>query len=473
LIAVVAALAVMGAQTTSSAASTVLTIFTGTTSVAHGNSDYVSATDGEILRPGDRVRTDAGAHALVTFFDGSTLELEPSTTVQIDAAAMAGNGSITIQLSQAIGRTWASVQRLTRSDSKFDIKTPSSTASVRGTAFLTEVFPNGETRVHTTEGTVAVTAQGTTVLVTAGFITSVQRDGPPSTPRRADSPANLLRFGMHSPAHVVIVDPLGRSCGIATPSERIVREIPGCDVSAPGSEPELIDVPNAITGLYRAVITSIEPGGAFTFSSTGVDGDGNVTFDFARAGDGRPGTVFGSALDVTVAPNGALTTGGLSELAVLQGPPTSPAPSVAPPSSPDTLANASPAPSIVPNLPLPTLPVGTPTAPRTATPDPTPSSTPAVGPAPTSEASSTAAPSATASPTPTVTTSSSPTTSPSPAPPATVTSPPSLTASPTASTSPTTKPSANPTERPTSPPATRTPVPGCDPSNQRPNTCVP
>jgi hypothetical protein len=452
--------ALLAVQRPSAASSTLLTIFTGTASVAHGTSDFALASDGDILKAGDRVRTDDAGHALVTFFDGSTLEIEPATTVQLDVVASSSDGSIAIELSQAVGRTWASVQKLTRFASKFEIKTPTSTASVRGTAFLTEVLPNGETRLHTTEGTVAVTAQGTTVLVTAGLTTTVRQNAAPTVPTAAPSPANRVRFGMHSPAHVVVVDPLGRSCGIAMPGERIVREIPGCDVSAPGSEPEFIDVPDAVTGTYRAIITSIEPGGAFTFTTTGLDASGHVSFDFARPGDGQPGVVFGASLDLVVAHDGRMSTSGLTALMLLQS--ANPSPSTAAAStlpSATPLSSPAPASSIVPSLVLPSLPVAT------AAPAPTPSSTaePSPEPSPTDAPNATLAPEAT--PTATPTTSHSPTPTATPA--ATSTVAPAPTASPIPTT--TAAPTAAPT--PAISPA-RTPVPGCEPSNQKPGTCT-
>ncbi len=464
LAALIAALVIpavlLAVQRPSAAGSTLLTIFNGTASVAHGPTDFALASDGDILKAGDRVRTDDAGHALVTFFDGSTLELEPATTIQIDVVASNTDGSIAIELSQAIGRTWASVQKLTRIESKFEIKTPTSTASVRGTAFLTEVLPNGETRLHTTEGTVAVTAQGTTVLVTAGLTTTVRPNAAPTAPTSAPSPANLLRFGMHSPAHVVVVDPLGRSCGIAMPGERIVREIPGCDVSTPGSEPELIDVPDAVTGNYRAIITSIEPGGAFTFTTTGMDASGDVAFDYARAGDGQPGAVFGSSLDLVVAADGRMSTSGLTALMLLQS--ASPSPSTAADStipSPTPLSSPAPASSMIPSLVLPSLPVAT------ASPSPSPSSTTESSPEP--EPSPTDAPAATLAPDVTPVTTPTPSLTPTATPPSTSTVAPTASPIPTATAAPTPTPAPPPTVSPS-----RTPVPGCEPSNQRPGTCT-
>lgn len=203
----------LAAQRPSAAGSTVLTVFDGGASVAHGSGEFVAAHDGDIVMAGDTVRTDSAGHALVTFFDGSTLEIEPDTTLRIDNAAPTTDGAIAIQITQLIGRTWASVQKLTRPDSKFEINTPSSTAAVRGTAFLTEVFAGGDSSVSTSEGTVAVSAQGETVLVGVGRTTNVTQGKAPSEPTPTPNANNILRFGMHSAAYLVIVDPFGRSCG--------------------------------------------------------------------------------------------------------------------------------------------------------------------------------------------------------------------------------------------------------------------
>ena len=115
-------------QSRTQAASTVLTILDGQAAVARGAADFVPGRDGDLLNGGDRVRTDAASHALVTFFDGSTIELEPSTTLTVEDASANGN-AISIRISQAVGRTWASVHKLIDRNSRFELKTPTSTAA--------------------------------------------------------------------------------------------------------------------------------------------------------------------------------------------------------------------------------------------------------------------------------------------------------------------------------------------------------
>jgi hypothetical protein len=309
-------------QEKASAASMVLSILDGTADVARGPGDFVRVGDGHVLVAGDRVRTSDQSHAVVTFFDGSTIEVEPATTIAVVQASAAIDGAITIQLEQAIGRTWSSVQSLTRAGSKFEIKTPTTTATVRGTGFVTDVLANGATTVTTTDGIVAVSGQGQTVLVPPGSLTTVLPSGPPSPPLAAPRAQNTLRFGLHSPAQLIVVDPLGRSCGIVPAGPTLVRQIPGCVATEAGIDPQLVDVPNAITGTYLIVIESVAPGGDFVTTASALDAVGDLSFNYTLSGGGAPGTRFGSSLRVEQGPSGALRTTGLGKLSLVDRAPT-------------------------------------------------------------------------------------------------------------------------------------------------------
>ncbi len=425
--AVIAALVVVPAalvisQQRASSASTILSILDGTASVARGAAAFVSASDGDIVSTGDRVQTADRSHAMISFFDGSTLEIEPATTVQIEETQVAASGAIAIRIAQTLGRTWASVQKLTRADSKFEIRTPTLTAAVRGTGFITEVLADGTSTVQTTDGTVQVTAQGQSVLVGAGQSTSAQPNAPPTTPA-SSAPSNRLRFGMHSPAYLVAVDPFGRACGIVLPGPTVVRQIPGCLASDPGTDPQFVDVPDAAVGTYQIVIASIAPGGAFTTSASAADSSGSLTFNFTASGSGQPGDKFASKIDVGTGLRGGLIASGLGPLVAIERSPVKvvlgsrtptptvsgspdaalyPSPNVSPPTVPplvspiplDTLAvpTATPViPTVAPTIvgtavptPLPTLPpTPIPTLPPTLPPTPAPTLPPTATPLPT------------------------------------------------------------------------------------------
>jgi hypothetical protein len=314
---VVVPTALVVTQQRAAAAATILSILDGTASVARGTAAFAAAADGDIVNTGDRVQTAQNSHAMVTFFDGSTLEIEPVTTVQIEEAASV-DGALAIRISQTIGRTWASVQKLTRADSKFEIRTPTLVAAVRGTAFITEVLADGTSTVRTTDGIVQVTAQGQTVTVSTGQTTTAGPNAPPAAPAPLSAPPNRLRFGMHSPAYLVVMDSSGRACGIVLPGPNVVRQIPGCLASDPGTEPQLVDVPDAPAGTYRLFVTSIAPGGAFVATASAVDGSGALSFNYTASGSGQPGAKLTSSIAVGTGANGALTASGLGPLTVIE-----------------------------------------------------------------------------------------------------------------------------------------------------------
>jgi hypothetical protein len=441
--AVIAALVVVPAvlvfaQQRAGASATILSILSGTASVARGTAAFAAATDGDIVNTGDRVQTAERSYAMVTFFDGSTLEIEPATTVQIEEAASV-DGAIAIRISQTIGRTWASVQQLTRADSRFEIRTPTLIAAVRGTGFITDVLADGTSTVRTTDGTVLVTAQGQTVTVPTGQTTTAAPNSPPTAPAPVSTPPNRLRFGMHSPAHLVVMDSSGRACGIVLPGPNVVRQIPGCLASDPGTDPQLIDVPDAPAGTYRLFVTSTAPGGALVASASAMDGSGALSFNYTASASGQPGAKFTSSIAVATGPNGALTASGLGPLTVTA---EAPVKFVRGPQPPLPSASGPPDAAAFPPLPglgftagtnvTPT-PSGSPTAPTsvTASPSPTPEATAtsvATSPPPNTTAAPTFAPTAppTTQPTapPTVPPTLPPTPTPTPSPQPTPTPPP-------------------------------------------------
>jgi len=421
-------------QQRASAANMTLTILGGTADVARGTGGFSRATDGQVLNAGDHVRTADSGHAIVTFLDGSTIEIEPATTITVIQASAAASGAITIQLEQAIGRTWSSVQRLVRADSKFELRTPATTATVRGTGFTTDVLASGATTVTTTDGIVEVSAQGTTVVVPAGSLTTVEPSSTPSPPGPARRAQNTLRFGLHSPAHLIVVDAFGRACGVVPTGPTMVRQIPGCLATEPGIDPQLVDLPNAAAGTYAIVIETVAPGGDFVATASAVDGAGTLSFNYSVSGGGPPGTKFGSSLTVDAGRTGALSAKGFSKLSLVERAPThvvvmptSPRPAVS--GTPDTTLFA-----LLPRFGF--------TAGIEVTPPPSSSSTVA-------SATPSATPSATASATPTQIVATEPTPVPPTAPPVRTPAPPPP---PTLTPQPTPSPTPQPTPAPTPPP---------------------
>jgi hypothetical protein len=193
-----AAAVVFGVSATSAAAEdgrapqpSILTILSGTVFVRHGSAPLAAATDGEVLAVGDVVQTTDDAHAIVTMFEGSTIEIEPSTLITIDDASTR-EASTFIQLTQLFGRTWHVVTHLLTADSRYDVRTPAATASVRGTVFEVAILEAdgvtpGTTTVTTVKGAVATSDRDGTheVLVTPATTTTVVPGSAPTELRPA------------------------------------------------------------------------------------------------------------------------------------------------------------------------------------------------------------------------------------------------------------------------------------------------
>jgi len=107
----------------------ILTVISGDVLMRSAAGDFTSARDGAVLRAGDVLRTSADARALITLFEGSTVELDPASDIVIEDA---GSGST---FAQALGRGLRVVMHLTTADSRYEPSAPAATASVRGVEF--------------------------------------------------------------------------------------------------------------------------------------------------------------------------------------------------------------------------------------------------------------------------------------------------------------------------------------------------
>ena len=212
--------ATFGATNAAAATATVAVVRTAM-QAQHGASGFVLALDGDVLTTGDRVRTDASGRGFLTFFDGSTLEVEPGAQVTVTDLSRSGDGSFVIRIQQTLGRTWASIAKLANPNSRFEIETPSATAVVRGTAFETSVQADGTTTVQTHEGTVAVSAQGATQQAASGTQVTTPAGGTPGAPQLIP-PGPGLRFSSPDGTSLTAFDPNGLACGSGR------GDAPGC-----------------------------------------------------------------------------------------------------------------------------------------------------------------------------------------------------------------------------------------------------
>ena len=98
---------------------TTLVVLQGTVQVTRGGTTTrVDAGADSVVRPGDRIRTSADSYASVTFFDGSTTELEPGTDIILQRLERRPAGGVDISFRQELGLTWNRVERLVDANSR-------------------------------------------------------------------------------------------------------------------------------------------------------------------------------------------------------------------------------------------------------------------------------------------------------------------------------------------------------------------
>jgi hypothetical protein len=243
-------------QAAASGAST-LTIISGPVAVRHAGGDFASANDGAVLAAGDTVKTGADARAILTYFEGSTVEMEPDSELTIDAAHSDADGNTIIVMQQNLGVTWHVVTHLITSGSIYEVHTTTSTASVRGTQFTVGVGPDETTTETTTEGAVANTdVLGTaTVLTPPGQQTTTKKGEAPARPAPAAEPLRTVTVTV-ADQNALVVDTLGRANGIQDGKK--VLQTPGAQLQVVNGH-LVVTLPNLPDGAVTTHVAGSAP----------------------------------------------------------------------------------------------------------------------------------------------------------------------------------------------------------------------
>lgn len=100
--------------------------------VSRADAGWEPATAGMKLVPGDRIHTGFKAVCAVKFPDGSALDVQPMSLVMLQKLDD-GQGHLRSRVWLRLGEVSAQVNRSTGASADFNVKTPTTTASVRGT----------------------------------------------------------------------------------------------------------------------------------------------------------------------------------------------------------------------------------------------------------------------------------------------------------------------------------------------------
>jgi hypothetical protein len=171
---------------------TVVSVASGDITVSKGGSQaFLPVNVGMVLEARDIIQSGNDSSATITFFDGSTIELQASTQLQIASLKKTTSGTTTILLKQKIGDTISRVVKIADSKSRYEIETISATAAVRGSTMIVSVLPNGVTTVGNEEGKISIIAKGVEVAIPVGSHSIALPGQPPKEPEPGIKPATI------------------------------------------------------------------------------------------------------------------------------------------------------------------------------------------------------------------------------------------------------------------------------------------
>jgi PKD repeat protein len=174
----VGAVLVFSGGTASAKQFATLRLLDGQVAVQRGNGAFETGEDGTSLREGDTVRTGPDGRASIEYFDGSLTRLDFDTSFTLVTLESLGDTAAprVIESSQAEGNSYHSVAERTDAQSRFEIETPTATASVHGTGYALLVDENSTT-IAVVEGVVSAGGSAGSVEIPAGKMAVVGTDG--------------------------------------------------------------------------------------------------------------------------------------------------------------------------------------------------------------------------------------------------------------------------------------------------------
>jgi len=141
----------------------------GVTVEHKGKTTFVAARNGEAIRQGDTIKTDATGKAEIDYTEGSLTRLDVSTVYTISKLTNDKGGRQT-QGTLSVGETWNRAAKVSETGS-FEVKAGGTTAAVEGTAFVVSCTPTGTAQQVTC--TITAVVDNVDVASDAWDVTSV------------------------------------------------------------------------------------------------------------------------------------------------------------------------------------------------------------------------------------------------------------------------------------------------------------
>jgi hypothetical protein len=124
--------AVLAREANTVPSASTITLVDGPVLVRHGSAELRPARLGDVVAAGDAVLTATGGSAELTYFDGSSVRVEENAELLVAALRPEADGGGWSGMIRTIEHSWHVVAKLMSGGSRYEVRTPSSTASVRG-----------------------------------------------------------------------------------------------------------------------------------------------------------------------------------------------------------------------------------------------------------------------------------------------------------------------------------------------------
>jgi hypothetical protein len=117
--------------------------------------------------------------------------IEENTTIRLLSLKIAPDNGRIVNLFVPRGKARLQIRRFTNRGSQLNIQTPSGISGVRGTSYIVQSDPSGNTVLTTLSGSVATSSQNRTEIVNGGQQNRMMVGDPPSPPRPIDNDVSL------------------------------------------------------------------------------------------------------------------------------------------------------------------------------------------------------------------------------------------------------------------------------------------
>ena len=145
-----------------------------------GTGSWTKAQVGMSLEPGDTIKSGDSSNTVITFPDGSAIELQADTEIEVASFSIStGTGSATIMLKQKIGSIIFRVTKIIDPASRYEVETPTGAVVARGSIMWVSVIEDGTTQACNLEGDIWAIAQGVELQIPLGWCCIINPGQPP------------------------------------------------------------------------------------------------------------------------------------------------------------------------------------------------------------------------------------------------------------------------------------------------------